>query len=217
MYFVFFYFTELHGKLRYGYTFFDLDHLLTEGHSVQDIVAKILPSPHCQTEDPFTNSFLMVYRNVSKLELFQELDNLTVSRMKRDVEKLDFGKRIPKETSSSTENSGCRLVPWTVDFVKMNWDRFIMSPKTYQANSCEGHCPPMSMFPTSNDLHSVSRLTNYEILRILSGEKRGENRCRPAKFGSQALLFYMLHETLVLKTVPNMRVLECECKYCSSN
>lgn len=181
---------------------------------MQDVKAKILASPDCQAEDPFANVFLVVYRNVTKLDLFQELDELTVSRMKRDVKKLTSGEGITEETRSIPTSSGCRLVPWTVDFVKLGWERFIVFPKTFLANSCEGQCAPVEMH---HDLleYSVFNLSSYEVLRFLHGEKTGERSCKPAKFGSQALLFYGQDKTMIMKIISNMRVLECECKYCS--
>jgi hypothetical protein len=165
--------------------------------------AKILPSQDCQPKD----SFLVVYRNVTKSALFQELDIMTVSRVKRDVEKRDFGKEISEETNTSTKDTGCRLVPWMVDFEKLEWDKFIVYPKTYMANACEGHCTP-----TGIPRHTLlSNKTSYEILRVLYGEKPDENCCKPSKFGSQSLLFYGEHNTMVVRTVSNMRVLECKC------
>ncbi|XP_061181801.1 growth/differentiation factor 6-A-like [Saccostrea echinata] len=221
---------KLHGKVSYGYVFFDLDNLLAEGHSNKYIKAKVLPSHICHMKNPPEKSFLVVYRNETKENLFRELENLRLFRPKRQAGNINSDNQSIREarnldnplreneaspggTETNQKTRGCRLVPWTVDFVQLHWDRYILSPKSFQANACQGDCVQTGQDCT----HSFfdKKPTNYYLLRILY--RVGLNKtvpnnpsCKPAKYGSQAIMF-LGDGSLVIRNVAKMRVLECKC------
>lgn len=70
----------------------------------------------------------MIYRNLIKDKVYNELDNMGIFRFKWDMEKMDF------------RNDMCNVVLWIVDFVELGWDKFILFLFIYNVNVCEGKC-----------------------------------------------------------------------------
>ena len=200
-------FAELEGKRTNGFIFYDFDHVLSLGLSSSLVrVRPVLPLA-CSAEDSPFYAFLVIYRNISKGLVLQEIDNARVSRFKRDTRY--------NETNEVKRNqdSGCQLVPWTVDFGRLSLDKFIVAPFRYNANSCQGHCGRREK---GLDRMIKKTLTNYDLLqeiqRSLLGEIQPEHSCcQPTKYGSQALLFFG-NSSLILRLVQDMRVLECTCE-----
>ncbi|XP_062578485.1 nodal homolog 4-A-like [Saccostrea cucullata] len=217
---------KLHGKVSYGYVFFDLDNLLSKEHSTKYTNAKVLPSHICHVEKPPEKSFLVVYRNETKENLFRELETLRLYSPKRHDEKISQDNQSIRKarstnnqvrenkaseggtsakTGPNTTSTQCRLVPWTVDFVQLHWDRYILSPKFFQANACQGSCEKNCTL--SSTLSNLD--TNYSLLRMLYGFLDCP-KCKPAKYGSQAIIF-LGYGSLIVRSVAKMRVLECKC------
>lgn len=162
---------------------------------------RIVPSSDCFRQHEPTYSFFVIYRNLTKDKVYNELDNMGISRFKRDTKKMD-----PK-------NDTCKVVPWTVEFAKLEWDKFILFPLTYNANACEGKC--VQSRNCDNTINKpINMFKNYELLRRLYKENLGvslpdHSCCRPSKYGSQGIVFRSKSGALVFKVVSQMRVLEC--------
>ena len=199
-------FAELEGKRTNGFIFYDFDHVLSLGLSSSLVrVRPVLPLA-CSAEDSPSYAFLLIYRNISKGLVLQEIENARVSRFKRDAK--DNEMNIVKKN----QDSECQLVPWTVDFVRLSLGQFIVAPSKYNANSCQGHCGRREK---GLDRMTKKTLTNYdwlrEIQRSLLGKIQQEHSCcQPTKYGSQALLFSG-NSSLIIRVVQDMRVLECTC------
>ena len=196
-------FAELEGKRTNGFIFYEFDHVLSLGLSSSLVrVRPVLPLA-CSAEDSPSYAFLVIYRNISKGLVLQEIENARASRFKRDAK--DNETNIVKKN----QDSGCQLVPWTVDFGRLSIDHSIVAPSKYNANSCQGHCGRREK---GFDRLTRKTLTNYELLRVfVLGEMQQEHSCcQPAKYGSQVLAYYA-NSTIFITLLPDMRVLECAC------
>lgn len=178
-------------------------------HSSMLSTIRIVPSSDCFRQHEPTYSFFVIYRNLTKDKVYNELDNMGISRFKRDTEKMD------------PRNDTCNVVPWTVDFAELGWDKFISFPLTYNANACEGKCA-QSRNCVSSMNKPINMLKNYEILRRLYAycpdvSLLDHSCCRPSKYGSQGIVFRGASGSLFFIVVSQMRVLECSSNWTASS
>lgn len=211
---------ELRGRRINSFVLFDFDHLLVMERSSELIKIRLLPSPNCPLQNQPTNSFLVIYRNLSKSPVLQKLQELRIPRIKRDSNTLPpiFSKDTYKRKNkikSSIKDPGCHLVPWTVDFTRLQWDTFIVAPVRYGANACQrtsAECLETQTCSLPSKKHS-----NYEYLRQIYSTKLGvsppgNSSCKPSRYRSVIILIIEPKKGRVeLRTLPNMRVVECEC------
>lgn len=192
---------KLDGRRINEYVFFNIDHLLAMKHSSTLSTIRIVPSSDCFRQHEPTYSFFVIYRNLSRDKVYNELDNMGISRFKRDTKKMDH------------KNGTCNVVPWTVDFATLEWDKLIFAPLTYNANACKGKClQSRNIDYTSNK--PINMLKNYELLRrlytVIPGISLPDHSCcRPSKYGSQGIVFRSKSGALFFRAVSQMRVLEC--------
>lgn len=190
------------------------------------IKIRLLPSPNCPLKNQPTHSFLVIYRNLSKGPVLQKLEELRISRIKRDSKTLPpvVAKdtyKLKKKKKSSIKDSGCHLVPWTVDFIQLQWNTYIVAPLTFEANACQRNYAQCIQTEKCSLTSKSQKPSNYEYLRqIYSTElgvsPPGNSSCKPSKYGSLTMLLFKEDSgVLELRIVPNMRVVECEC--CSLN
>lgn len=211
---------KLPGRRINDFVFFDFDHLLAMERSSKLIKIRLLPFRSCPLQNQPTNSFLVIYRNLTKGHVLQKLDELRISRIKRDSKMLPpiFAKNTykrKKEIQSSIKDPGCHIVPWTVDFIRLQWDTFIVAPQIYEANACQ-RTRAQCIHTEKYSLPSKSKKqSNYEVLRqIYSTElgvsPPGNSSCKPSKYGSLTMLLFDKDRDLYeIRIVPNMRVVEC--------
>lgn len=72
---------ELRGRRINSFALFDFDHLLVMERSSELIKIQLLPSSNCPLQNQPTNSFLVIYRNLSKGPVLQKLQDLRISRI----------------------------------------------------------------------------------------------------------------------------------------
>nr|XP_022315449.1 uncharacterized protein LOC111119528 [Crassostrea virginica] len=155
---------KLEGKRTNGFIFYDFDHVLSLGLSSSLVrVRPVLPLA-CSAEDSPFYAFLVIYRNISKGLVLQEIDNARDSRFKRDAKDNEPNK------VKKNQDLGCQLIPWTVDFARLS--SFIVAPLKYNANSCQGHCGQREK---GFDRMTRKTLTNYELLRVFLLGKSSRN------------------------------------------
>ena len=109
--------------------------------------------------------------------------------------------------------SGCRRVDMMVDIEKINWDRWILQPKVFNAYRCLGDCGVFSQKNKEQTNHAT-------VQAILSETQSQTNRdvnapcCAPKELESMAMLiFEQVGGSFLLKlqTLDNIRVKKCAC------
>jgi hypothetical protein len=98
--------------------------------------------------------------------------------------------------------SYCQVRPLRTSFSELNWSSWILEPRSYEMNICEGTC------------HTRSNMGTYFLIQNLLNQKYPKKIpapcCKPKRFSSTILLYYD-GPNLVLKRHENMRVVECGC------
>lgn len=82
MYYIFIFLeVELRGRRINSFVIFDFDHLLVMERSSELIKIRLLPTPNCPLQNQPTNSFLVIYRNLSKGPVLQKLQELRIQEL----------------------------------------------------------------------------------------------------------------------------------------
>ena len=114
----------------------------------------------------------------------------------------DWGSAISQDTAET--NNHCRLVPWTVSFVDIGLNKFVLEPESYLANNCEGNCP---IAP----LDSYFNSTNHVVFQVMTNTSFF--CCTPIEYKSQSLMFLQNGTVPVIRTITEMSVTRCACRW----
>ncbi|KAG1712239.1 Bone morphogenetic protein 7 [Nymphon striatum] len=119
-----------------------------------------------------------------------------------------LNKRIVRKRSTDVISGQCKRHKLVVDFEKIGWANWIISPKSYNAYYCKGSCP----FPLGQNLKPTNHATVQSIVRGL-GLTDGVTApcCVPNKLYSISLLYYDDHGNVVLKQYDDMVAGSCGC------
>ena len=118
----------------------------------------------------------------------------------------------------------CQRHEMYVDFERIGWAGWIISPKGYNAYQCRGVCP----FPLGQNQHPSNHATVQSILHALRIDGGGGNGvggpglgrdstpvdtpcCVPNKLYSISLLYFDDDENVILKQYDEMVALNCGC------
>ncbi|KAL7870116.1 hypothetical protein AOLI_G00141040 [Acnodon oligacanthus] len=102
----------------------------------------------------------------------------------------------------------CQKAPLYVDFARIGWSGWIISPKGYNAYHCVGSCP----FPLGGSL----RATNHAIVQSIVDALKLSNKveqpcCVPDILHPISLLYFDDEENVVLKQYDDMVAGSCGC------
>ncbi|KAJ8404877.1 hypothetical protein AAFF_G00332640 [Aldrovandia affinis] len=121
-----------------------------------------------------------------------------------DVSLLGYKSRRPR----AAPYYSCQRVPLYVDFEKIGWSGWIISPRGYNAYHCKGSCP----FPLGESLRATNHATVQSIVNALKLSRDVETPCCvPDKLQSISLLYFDDEENVVLKQYDDMVALSCGC------
>ncbi|XP_070562841.1 growth/differentiation factor 8-like [Ptychodera flava] len=117
------------------------------------------------------------------------------SRIKRDVDCIDG-------------MSTCCRKEFYVSFREINWHDWILQPKGFFANYCDGSCAGSTL----------PRYHHTSVMQRVSMTSQNRHRrdeltpcCTPTKLSPLSLLYYTNGGTIVKKNLPNMKVDSCGC------
>ena len=114
----------------------------------------------------------------------------------------------------NTMESGCRRVDMKVDIEKINWDRWILQPRVFNAYRCVGEC---GVFSSKQSKHQTNHATVQAILsETQSSSNSGVNSpcCAPKELDSMTMLLFERTAGSVLvklQTMGDIRVRTCAC------
>ncbi|XP_067286730.1 bone morphogenetic protein 2-B-like [Pseudorasbora parva] len=104
--------------------------------------------------------------------------------------------------------STCQRTSLYVDFTKIGWAGWILSPRGYNAYSCMGSCP----FPLGGSLRATNHATVISIMNVLKqSHEAGKPCCVPDVLHPISLLYFDDEENVVLKQYPDMVAGSCGC------
>ncbi|CAG0891639.1 unnamed protein product [Darwinula stevensoni] len=103
----------------------------------------------------------------------------------------------------------CRKRSLTVDFKQLGWDKWIIAPRSFEANYCAGSCS----FPLPHASNPSNHATIQSLLRVLGmGKELPSPTCAPGSMAPMSLLYFDGKESVVLKSYSGMSVLSCGCR-----
>ncbi|CAN7994222.1 unnamed protein product, partial [Ixodes hexagonus] len=113
-----------------------------------------------------------------------------------------------KVGNAHAEPFNCARHEMYVDFEKIGWSSWIISPKGYNAYFCKGRCS----FPLGQDQLPTNHATVQSIVNELSlSPGVGTPCCVPNKLYSISLLYFDENENVVLKQYDDMVAASCGC------
>lgn len=143
-----------------------------------------------------------VAKDSSENELRSLLSDDTASSSRR------FERSAPAADGS---NDHCQLHSWYVDFAKMNWGRWILTPKGFHANYCAGSC---SASPGNN-----VTITNHAYIKGLYMSYLHESEvegipptvCVPVRLSPINLLYHNGNGSIIIRHMAEMVADSCAC------
>ncbi|EMP26567.1 Bone morphogenetic protein 2-B [Chelonia mydas] len=102
----------------------------------------------------------------------------------------------------------CQLNDLFVDFHKIGWAGWIISPRGYKAYYCKGAC----LFPLGESLRATNHATVQSIVHTLKLTKDVSTPCCvPDKLSSISIMYFDDNENVVLKNYKDMVATSCGC------
>ncbi|XP_051523454.1 bone morphogenetic protein 2-like [Myxocyprinus asiaticus] len=131
----------------------------------------------------------------STLKFLETIESLVKSSMR-------------KHRSVRSLTSTCQRTNLYVDFTKIGWSGWIISPRGYNAYSCIGSCP----FPLGEGLRATNHATVRAIMNALKlSQEAGKPCCVPDVLHPISLLYFDDEENVVLKQYDDMVAGNCGC------
>ncbi|XP_055940405.1 uncharacterized protein LOC129970038 [Argiope bruennichi] len=131
-------------------------------------------------------------------------------KRKKGNRKLPFWwTRHDKNLHSQDFHKMCQKKSLVVDFEKLGWGDWIMSPKSFNAYYCSGGCS----FPIIKDANPSNHAAIQSLVHAMRlGPNIPAPCCVPSETKPLTLLYFDEHNSLVLKNYPNMIVEKCACR-----
>ncbi len=127
-------------------------------------------------------------------------------RVRRDPEHL-MQAVVPTESEDPKEDM-CQRQSMYVDFEKIGWSSWVITPKGYNAYHCTGTCP----FPLGLSQSPSNHATVQSIMNALNlGENVGPPCCVPNSLYAVSLLYFDNDGNVVLKQYADMVAASCGC------
>lgn len=149
-------------------------------------------------------------RDVDFTELMKE------TKTKQMIRRARINKMLaPKKNSDRRIKGGgrmkrekaCRGVPFKIDFQEMNWHDWVMAPKDYVSQRCEGSCS----FPIQKQQNATSHALIQSLQNLISGGEFPEPCCAPFEMSSLPIFLLDSEGNGVIKEYVDMKVDSCGC------
>ncbi|XP_075441858.1 bone morphogenetic protein 6 [Ascaphus truei] len=109
--------------------------------------------------------------------------------------------------NSSDLKTACRKHELYVSFQDLGWQDWIIAPKGYAANYCDGECS----FPLNAHMNATNHAIVQTLVHLMNPEYVPKPCCAPTKLNPISVLYFDDNSNVILKKYRNMVVRACGC------
>lgn len=109
--------------------------------------------------------------------------------------------------NSSDLKTSCRKHELYVSFQDLGWQDWIIAPKGYAANYCDGECS----FPLNAHMNATNHAIVQTLVHLMNPEYVPKPCCAPTKLNAISVLYFDDNSNVILKKYRNMVVRACGC------
>ncbi|XP_058932732.1 bone morphogenetic protein 6 [Kogia breviceps] len=109
--------------------------------------------------------------------------------------------------NSSELKTACRKHELYVSFQDLGWQDWIIAPKGYAANYCDGECS----FPLNAHMNATNHAIVQTLVHLMNPEYVPKPCCAPTKLNAISVLYFDDSSNVILKKYRNMVVRACGC------
>ncbi|XP_063963980.1 bone morphogenetic protein 6-like [Lytechinus pictus] len=173
------------------------------------------------THSDFTASNRLETRLQNSIELERRLEVAAAveensrtdnSGVGREHKALRRKRRAENRASGRPGRTKCQLEQYEVNFEDIGWTTWIVAPRTYHSNFCEGYCP----FPLDSHFNGTNHAAVQAILHTRKMKRRDGRRipspcCVPNSFTGLSVLYLNNEKNVVIKDFEQMVATSCGC------
>ncbi|XP_031804036.1 embryonic growth/differentiation factor 1 [Sarcophilus harrisii] len=117
-------------------------------------------------------------------------------------------KRRATHHSPDSPDPPCAARQLYINFQEVGWHNWIIAPRGFMANYCQGHC----FFPTATKISSLNHAVMQSLMHSVAPATTPPPCCVPVKLSPISVLFYDNSDNVVLRHYEDMVVDECGCR-----
>ncbi|XP_054984378.1 bone morphogenetic protein 6 isoform X1 [Sorex araneus] len=111
------------------------------------------------------------------------------------------------DPGSSELKAACRRHELYVSFQDLGWQDWIIAPKGYAANYCDGECS----FPLNAHMNATNHAIVQTLVHLMNPQYVPKPCCAPTKLNAISVLYFDDSSNVILKKYRNMVVRACGC------
>ncbi|XP_074755751.1 bone morphogenetic protein 6 isoform X2 [Athene noctua] len=114
---------------------------------------------------------------------------------------------VTADYNSSDLKTACRKHELYVSFQDLGWQDWIIAPKGYAANYCDGECS----FPLNAHMNATNHAIVQTLVHLMNPDYVPKPCCAPTKLNAISVLYFDDNSNVILKKYRNMVVRACGC------
>lgn len=155
--------------------------------------------------------FMVAFFKVSEVHV-RTARSATGRRRQQSRNRSTQAQDVSRASSASDYNSSelktaCRKHELYVSFQDLGWQDWIIAPKGYAANYCDGECS----FPLNAHMNATNHAIVQTLVHLMNPEYVPKPCCAPTKLNAISVLYFDDNSNVILKKYRNMVVRACGC------
>ncbi|XP_015131483.1 bone morphogenetic protein 6 [Gallus gallus] len=178
-----------------------------DGFSVNPREAGLIGRDGPYDKQPFMVAFFKVsevhVRTTRSAASRRRQQNRNRSTQAQDVSRVS----TVTDYNSSDLKTACRKHELYVSFQDLGWQDWIIAPKGYAANYCDGECS----FPLNAHMNATNHAIVQTLVHLMNPDYVPKPCCAPTKLNAISVLYFDDNSNVILKKYRNMVVRACGC------
>ncbi|XP_004873455.1 embryonic growth/differentiation factor 1 [Heterocephalus glaber] len=121
-------------------------------------------------------------------------------------------RREAEPTAGGVPGGACRARRLYVSFREVGWHRWVIAPRGFLANYCQGHCALPAALPGPGAPPALNHAVLRALMHAAVPGNGGLPCCVPARLSPISVLFFDNSDNVVLRHYEDMVVDECGCR-----